>query len=62
MNQEGLSELEKQAVLDGSSELIKLAEVSGIDLTDFGVFRNNSYKNSDGSLKEFQSVDWYVQR
>ena len=62
MNQEGLSGLEKQAVLDGASELIETAEVSGVDLVDFGTFRNNGYRCSDDSLKEFQSVDWYVQR
>jgi|TARA_Y100000310_G_scaffold12782_1_gene13172 predicted Zn-dependent protease len=62
MNQEGLSDLEKRAVLDGASELIGTAEVSGVDLVDFGTFRNNGYRSSDGSLKEFQSVDWYVQR
>lgn len=62
MNQEGLASLEKQALLAGASELIGLAGVSGIDIVDFGVFRTNNYRNTDGSLKEFESVEWYVQR
>jgi len=62
MHQEGISDLEKKAVLDGASELIQLAEVPGINLIDFGVWRNKDYKNTDGSLKEYQSVDWYVQK
>ncbi len=63
MNQAGLSDLEKRAVLDGASELIRLAEVSKrIELIDFGVWRNNGFRNSDGSLKQYQSVDWYVSR
>jgi predicted Zn-dependent protease len=62
MNQAGVADLEKQAVLEGASELISLAEVSGVDLADFGVFRNDGYRSSNSSLREFQSVDWYVQR
>jgi predicted Zn-dependent protease len=61
MNQDGLSDLERKAVLDGASEMIMLAGSSGIDLIDFGAFRMNDYKDSDGSLKGFRSVDWYVQ-
>ena len=62
MNQEGLSDLEKKAVLDAASELIRLAEVDGIGLVDFGVWRTNKYRNRGGSLKPYQSVDWYVQK
>jgi predicted Zn-dependent protease len=62
MNQAELSDWEKKAVLDGVAELIRLTGVSGIDLVDFGAWRNKDHKNPDGSLKRFQSADWYVQR
>lgn len=62
MNQAGLSDLEKRAVLNGASELIRLAEVVGIELVDFGVWKNSDFQNQDGSLKQYQSVDWYVGR
>src|SRR3989338_1891490 len=61
INQEGLIDLEKQAVLDGVSELIRLADVSNVELVDFGVWRNKDYKNLDDSLREYQSVDWYIE-
>ncbi|MFH1182070.1 MAG: hypothetical protein V1702_03880 [Candidatus Woesearchaeota archaeon] len=61
MNQAGLSDLEKKAVLDGASEMIRLAQAD-VDIADFGVWRNNGFRNRDGSLKQYQSVDWYVER
>jgi len=61
MNQEGLPALEKRAVFDGVLELTSLAGVN-LDIKDFGVLRNEGYRNSDGSLNRFQSVDWYIQR
>jgi predicted Zn-dependent protease len=62
MHQEGLSDLEKKAVLDGASELIKLAEVDGVKVVDWGVWRKKGFRDDDGSLKDFWSVDWYVKR
>lgn len=59
MQEENVSDLEKRAVVDGVSELIKLADVS-LPVRDFGVWREKGYKNEDGSLKEYQSVDWYI--
>ena len=61
MNQEGLPDLEKQAVLDGASELIRLANVSGVELIDFGFWKNNNYIDSEGYLEPYQSMDWYLQ-
>jgi hypothetical protein len=59
MNQEGVSPLEKQAVLDGAKELIRL---TGVDLTvkDFGHWRSPNFKNADGTLKRYHSVEWYL--
>ena len=62
MNQEGLSDLEKRAVLEGVQELVRLAQVGDLDIHDFGIWRQPDYKSSEGSLKSFQSVDWYVQK
>lgn len=62
MNEEGLSELEKKAVIDGTKELLRIAEVEDrIKVVDLGAWKHNEYKNSDGSLKEYYSVDWYLQ-
>ena len=61
MNQDGLPDSEKQAVLDGASELIKLAGAD-IKLIDFGVWRTPQYKSSDDTFNEYQSVDWYIQK
>jgi predicted Zn-dependent protease len=63
MNQEGLSELEKKAILDGARELRSIAGVEGlIEIKDLGVWRNRDHVNPDGSLKRYQSVEWYIQR
>jgi len=62
MNEKGLSQLEKQAILDGAKELIKIAGVEdAISITDFGAWKDKGYKNPDGSLARFKSVDWYLQ-
>ncbi len=62
MNQEGLLDFEKQAVLDGIHELLESAEADGVvEVRDFGAWRKEGYKNEDGSLKPHQSVEWYVQ-
>lgn len=62
MNEPGLSDLEKKAVLDGAGELLRIGEVENLlAIKDFGVWRNEGYRNMDGSLKEYQSVDWYLQ-
>lgn len=60
MNQEGVSDLEKRAVLNGAHELIGLGGAE-IEVKDFGVWRLEDYKNSDDTLKENKSVDWYVE-
>ena len=60
MQQEGLCNLEKQAIFDGANELIDLAESDGIEIRDLGVWRNNNYLDKNGSLKAYQSVDWYL--
>lgn len=62
MNEQGISDLEKKAILDGTKELLKIASVEGIiSITDFGAWKGKDYKNPDGSLARFQSVDWYLQ-
>lgn len=62
MNQEGTLDFEKQAVLDGIHELLGLAEADGVEVRDFGAWRKEDYKNEDGSLKPYQSVDWYIEQ
>lgn len=62
MNEEGLSSLEKGAVLDGVGELLQIAGVDHlIGIKDFGVWREPGYRNPDGSLRDYQSVDWHIQ-
>lgn len=62
MNQEGLINLERQAILEGIKDLIWISEALEIGVSYLDVWRNNNFKNEDGSLKPFQSVDWYIQR
>jgi len=40
MHQEGLNDLDKRAILDGASDLIRLARVP-IEIIDFGVWRKD---------------------
>lgn len=62
MNEQGISDLEKKAVLDGTKELLRIAGVEEqIKVADFGAWKHREYKNIDGSLKEYHSVDWYLQ-
>jgi predicted Zn-dependent protease len=61
VNQPGLSALEKQAVIDGATEILRLAEVQGIELLDFGEWREEKYA-AGGRLLDYQSVDWYIER
>jgi predicted Zn-dependent protease len=61
MNQNGVLDLEKKAVIDGISELISLTGVGDkLNIYDFGIWRMPNYKNKDGSLNEYQSIDWYI--
>ena len=63
MNENGLGRLEKAAVLDGIHELLGFGGVSNlIEIVDYMVWRNDNYVNPDGSLKEYQSVDWFLQQ
>lgn len=61
MNQEGLTALEKEAVLEGVRELMCLANVSTIEVNDLNVWRNKKSKDK-GVFVPYQSVDWYIQR
>lgn len=61
MHQEGVSELEMRAAMDGTREMLALGDVEGlVEIVDLGVWRNNGYRNPDGSLAKHQSVDWYL--
>lgn len=63
MRQEGVSDLENAAVKDGVEELLRLGGIEGlVRIRDLGVWRTREHANPDGSLKRYQSVDWYVQR
>ena len=63
MNQEGVSELEKKAVLDGAAELLKIAGIAElITIKDWGVWREDDWLNPDSSLKRNQSVEWYLEK
>jgi len=61
MNQEGVSSFDRKAVLDGVLEMIYLAGNPALKTMDFGCWRTRDHINS-GILKEYQSVDWYLQR
>jgi predicted Zn-dependent protease len=61
MHQEGVSDLEMRAALDGVSEMLRLGCVDRlIDIIELGIWRNAGYSNTDGSLKPHQSIDWYL--
>lgn len=63
MNEEGLSDLERKAVLEGVEEVLKIAEVENqIKIEDLGAWRHKDYQNKDGSLIPHRSVDWYLQK
>lgn len=62
MNQLGTTPQERNAVLDGAKELIRIAGANGIQIYDLDVWRNRDFMNPDGTLKDFQSIDWYVSK
>jgi len=59
MNQDGVSELERQAVFDGVEELTAIAGVD-LEIVDFGVWRPSGWKTAAGKLTPHNSVDWYL--
>lgn len=61
MNEDGVSDLEKEAVNSGVKEILEIAEVRS-EVKDNGVWRSSNYRNEDGSLKDFQSIDWYLHK
>jgi predicted Zn-dependent protease len=61
MNEDGVSDLEKEAVTVGIKDILEMAEVRS-KVEDIGVWRSTTYCNEDGSLKNFQSIDWYLQK
>ncbi|MBU3907541.1 MAG: hypothetical protein KKA64_04810 [Nanoarchaeota archaeon] len=61
MNQKGLPDFEKKAVLDGVSELLELANVGDIKIYDGGAWRHEGYLDKNNELKKFHSVDWYLE-
>ncbi len=63
MNQEGVSKLEKRAVLDGINELLVLGGVEGlVEVVDRGVWRAPDYIAPDGSLSTAKSIDYFLNR
>lgn len=54
-----INKLEKRAVLEGVKEVVSLTEVD-LKIIDFDIWRNNNFKNLDGSLIPYCSVDWYI--
>ncbi|MBW2965326.1 hypothetical protein KY363_07755 [Candidatus Woesearchaeota archaeon] len=63
MHQQGITDRENRAAIAGARELLSIAGLENIiEIRDLGVWRNNCYRNDDGSLKEYQSVDWYIQQ
>jgi len=61
MNEDGVSDLEKEAVTSGIKDILEVAGVRN-EVEDIGVWRSNNYHNEDGTLKDFQSVDWYLHK
>jgi len=59
MNESGIDDLEKRAVLDGISELKKLAGVD-MEVKDLDYWRVEEFKYPDGTFRDFFSVDWYL--
>jgi predicted Zn-dependent protease len=62
MNENGLSRLEKHAILDGIHNLLQIANAREIEVVDFDVWRNREFLKKDRTLKEYCSVDWYLQK
>ena len=60
MHQDGILDREKQAVIDGIKELLKIAKVD-LTISDLAVWKERNYKNPDGSLKPYCSIDWYME-
>lgn len=61
MNEDGVSDLEKEAVVGGIRDLLEIVEVRS-EVEDIAVYRSADYRNEDGSLRDSQSVDWYLQK
>jgi len=61
MNDDKLSGLEKRAVLNGANELLRIAGANGIAILDMGAWKDRTYLKSDNTLREYCSVDWYMQ-
>jgi predicted Zn-dependent protease len=61
MFDEGVEELEAQAVFDGLSQvMIAAGTPAHMKVTNFSVWRNANWLDGDGYLTEWNSVDWYI--
>lgn len=61
MNEQGISDLEKKAMLEGAEEMIKIAEAEDITrIINLGIF--NGEKNEEDPLRTYHSIDWYLQK
>lgn len=62
MNEEGLSDLEREAVLEGVEGVLKTAGVENqIKIEDLGAWKHKDCQNKNGSLIPHRSVEWYLQ-
>ena len=61
MNMPGFPSTEKKAVLEGLNLLMNSAQVD-LEIIDFANWRSEDCLNPDGTLSEFKSVEWYVEK
>lgn len=63
MIQNGVDLIDKKAVKDGIKTIFKLAGVEKkIRILDYGELSGTNYVSPNGLLKEYRSVDWYLQQ
>lgn len=63
MIQNGVDPQDKKAVKDGIKTIFKLAGVEKkIKILDYNELSGTNYKSLNGSLKEYKTVDWYLQK
>lgn len=63
MIQNGVDLIDKKAVIDGIETVFKIAGVEKkIRISDYVELQGTNYISPNGSLKEYRTVDWYLQQ
>lgn len=62
MDEPGLNILEKCVIWNAIAEFLEIVGIDNIEKHDLKAWRHSrDYRNSDGSLMPYHSVDWYLQ-